>query len=398
MARKLARRLGFWDSALFEVGGLIGAGIFVLLGLATDLSGPAVILAVALGGIVSLITALSYAEISSAIPLEGGEYEYAHRLLSPLAGILVAVGWLATDIISGSVVSLGFAIYLAVLLPVPLQVGAIGVVALVTLVNAFGVQLTAKANNVLTAIKIGVLALFVFITLGSFNPANLAPFTPLGYHGILAGAALFFFAYSGFGKITRLGEEVKDPQRTLPRAILAALSTTTLLYILVAIGLVGSIGWVAAAATRSPLTGALSSLGWPNLAKLVALGALAATFSVLLTNNASISRMLYAVARRNKDLANLSELHARFQTPWKAIVLTGALTAVLVAFVKLSDVATFSSFLILLYYAAINVIALAARQRKDWRPRFRTPLYPLFPVLGIAASAILLAALATPSA
>ncbi|MGC8850621.1 MAG: APC family permease [Candidatus Micrarchaeia archaeon] len=394
MQQTLERKLTLTDATFFEVGGIIGAGVFVLIGLATGMSGPAIVLAVALAGFVSFVTALSYAEISSAIPAEGGEYEYAYRLVSPAAGNAVGLGWLAADITSSAVVSIGFASYFTAVFPqVPTKIAACGAVALVTTLNLLGVKLSARANNVISTVKIAVLAFFIVFALAHFNPSNFSPLAPKGVAGITSAAALFFFAFSGFGKITRLSEEVRDAERTLPKSIIAALALCTLLYIMTAVALVGAVGWASASSTNSPLASALAQLGAPGPALVVTAGALAATFSVLLTNNAGISRIIFAFGRRHKKAASLSELHSWFKTPWKAVLLAGAATTAIVSFVEMQGIATIASFLFLVYYAAINSIAIAARGRENWKPRFRTPFFPLFPVLGIISCALLLAGL-----
>ncbi|MFH1199845.1 MAG: APC family permease [Candidatus Micrarchaeota archaeon] len=392
MAKRLARRLSFADATLFEIGGIVGAGVFALIGLAAGAGGPAVVAAVALAGVVSLLTALSYAEISSALPVEGGEFEFAHRLVSPLAGKLTAAGWLVADVVSTALVGLAFGNYVSSVFPaVPARAAAWGVFFAAAAINAAGVKLSARANGVLSVFKVAVLVLFISIGLSHFNAANFAPLMPTGKTGVLAAAALFFFAYSGFGKITRLSEEVVGARKTLPRAIVASLCICTALYILVAVALIGSFGWQSAAASASPLYSAVGFLGYPWAAQVLWLGALAAMFTVILTNNAGISRILFAVGRRSRSLGRLGHVQASFGTPWKAVALAGALPAIIVFFVDLKGAAEISSALFLLYYAVVNAIAIFARSRKDWKPAFKTPLFPLLPLMGFLSCILLLA-------
>lgn len=390
MQQKLERRLGLLDSIFFEVGGIIGAGVFVLIGLALGVSGPALVIGVALAGFVSFVTALSYAEIASAIPLEGGEYQYAHKIISPAAGILVGLGWLAADITSSAVVSIGFASYLIAILPwIPLKAGAWLIIALVTIINIAGVRLSARTNDSISILKVAILLFFIIFALLHFNSANFAPFAPQGTSGILIAAAMFFFAFSGFGKITRLSEEVKNPEKIIPKAILIALALCTTLYLLTSFAVVGAVG-TSVAGSGSPLATAMQLMGSPELGLLIAIGALAATFSVLLTNNAGISRIIFALGRRNKQARAFSEVHATLKTPWKAVLLGGAITAIIVLFIGIGAIASIASFIFLLYYGAVNAIAIYARKSKKWKPKFQSPLFPLFPLLGIISCALLL--------
>lgn len=391
----LERRISFFDAFFLEVGGIIGAGVFVLLGIATGLSGPSIVLSVAIAGFVSLVTALSYAEVSSAMPVEGGDYEYAYELISPLAGMLVGAGWLVADVMSSAVVSVGFAAYFTTLFPVSVKLSALAVVFLVTAVNVLGVELGTRTNKLISLLKIAVLCLFIFISLSYFKTGNFSNFAPNGATGVLGGAALFFFAFSGFGKIARLGGEVVEPKKTLPLSILSALSLSTLLYLLTSLALVGSVGWVVASSSNSPLSTSLSFLGHHSDAFLITIGALAATLSVLLTNNLGTSRVLYALARRNKSMRLFGNIHERFKTPWVAVILVGFVTGVIVLTLDLNAIAGLSSFLFLVYYGAVNFFSLTARKKKNWSPRFRTPLHPLFPIIGLVSCGLLALALLT---
>lgn len=391
---RLERKLSFWDAFFFEVGGIIGAGVFVLLNLATAESGPSIVLAVALGGIVSVMSALCYAELSSALPKEGGEYAFARHLISKRAGLLVGAGWLVADVVSSAVVAIGFASYFTLLVPhVPLRAGAVLALLLVTAVNVLGAKLGARANNAVSLLKLAALSLFIVAALSRFQPAFFSPFLPHGVPGLLGGAALFFFAFSGFGKVTRLAEEVKNAPTELPRAILAGLGVSTLFYLLAALALVGSVGAAAAGASNSTLASVLDALGMHPLAVLLSLGALAATSSVLLTNNAGLSRILYALGRQYPQARPLGELHPRFGTPWKALLACGLVSSVVVFFSGIRQVAELSSVLFLLYYAALNGFVLLARRRADWRPRFKLPFHPWLPLAGIAACLLLLGGL-----
>lgn len=390
MRPRLARPLGLLDAIFFELGGIIGAGVFVLIGISSGLSGPGIVLAVVLAGILSIVTAFSYAEISSAIPKEGGEYEFAHTLFSPLAGLVVGLGWVAAELTSSGVVSLGFAAYFTTIYPLPLTLVAAGVILLVTAINLLGAKLGAQTNNVVSAFKALALVIFIIAALTAFKGSNFSPLLPNGMRGLFTGAALFFFAYSGFGKVSRLSEEIKDAERNVPLAVLIAITISTILYAFTAIALIGAIGWKEASSSGAPVAHALNLTGFGWLAGVITLGALAATFSVLLTNNAGMSRILYALGRRYRELEGFAHLHSRFKTPWKATLVTGAISIVISQLAGIGNIANAASFIFLVFYAAINASVILARQRKDWKPKVRTPLYPLLPIVGILSCALLL--------
>lgn len=361
---ELKRSLGLFDAAAISIGAIIGAGIFVVIGIAAGLAGSALIVSILLAAAVSLATALSFAELAAWQPKEGSIYEYAYRLISPFAGFLVGWMWIISNVFTGAAVALGFAHYLTALVPVvPTKTAAACLCILFAGLNMFGVKRSARLNNFLVIAKLLILAFFVVLGSMHVSRGNFLPFAPFRV-GVLYGACFIFFAYGGFARVAILGDEIKDPQRNVPRAILLSLAVSTAVYILVGIAAVGLVGATALAASGSPLTRAIAVTGSGAASSLVSAGALIATASVLLTSILGVSRMAYAMAGRRDLPAVLRRLHPRYGTPFLSIWISGAVMAGLVLVTDLSRVVAISSFSLLFYYSLANVSALRLKPDK----------------------------------
>jgi basic amino acid/polyamine antiporter, APA family len=372
---ELRRALTLFDAFAIGLGAIIGAGIFVVTGVAANMAGPALMLSLVIGAVVSAFTALSFAELAMRIPKEGGGYEFAHQLVSPFGGFVSGWMWLMSNVLSGTAVAIGFASYLAVFIPLPVNIVAAAACLGVMAVNLWGIKESTTLNDLLVVFKVGVLMVFVAIGVMLVHPENFVPFAPNGYWGVMQGAAIIFFAYSGFGRIAMVSEEVIDPKRTVPKAIFLALITSTIIYMLVAGVSVGMIGYQGLAGSASPLSTA-AALESPLLSKFVGIAAIAATLSVLLTTLLGMSRLSFAMSR-NGDLPKaLTKLNPRTRTPVVAIVLFGGLMAIFCLFSNILFAAALSNFGSLLYYALVNASAMKM-------PR---PSYPrVIPVLGLVS-------------
>lgn len=389
---RLARTLGLLDATSIGIGAIMGAGIFVILGLAAGMAGPAIFLSIIISAVAALLTALSYAELSTAIPKEGGVYSFAREAISPLAGFMT--GWLFMfgNIVAGSTVAIGFAGYLSGWLPsIPVGATAALVCLIATALNLRSVKGSSAVNNAIVGLKLAVLLAFVFLGLSRIGPENYAPFMPGGLGGVLGGASLFFFAYGGFGRITTVAEEVKEPKRTLPQAILLAIGISTAVYVMVGLVAVGVMPYNALSSSGSPIADASRHIGGADwLVPAVILGALLSTFGVVLTSVLGVSRVFFAMARDGGFPESASEIHGRFQTPHVAVIATGLVMSAIAYCGNLRAVAEVSSFALLFYYAMSNIAALRLRGYAKLRPTFRTPLYPLVPVLGLLSCLVLL--------
>ncbi len=242
---------------------MIGAGIFVVSGIATGIAGASVILAFVIAGVVALFNALSSAELASAIPLEGGTYEYARRLISPRVGFFT--GWLfvSSKMLEAATVALAFGSYVAVTLHVEARLIAIAAVLILTFINVVGIRASTNASIVMAVIKLAVLTGFSVLGVASVEPSHFEPFAPAGVQGLLSASALIFFAYTGYARIATLGEEVKEPQKTIPRAIILALVVSAAVYIAVTTIGIGLTGVEAFSTSDSPIATAASYLNIP---------------------------------------------------------------------------------------------------------------------------------------
>ena len=363
---QLRRALGLFDATAISVGAIIGAGIFVVIGIVAGLAGPSVIVSIVLAGVIASFSALSFAQLSAYMPREGGGYEFSYHLLSPYAGFLAGWMWIFSNIFTGAAVSLGFAQYLVSVFPfLPIQLVALVLCLMFTLINYVGVRQSANLNNVLVVSKILILLLFILLGLSFLNVGNFSPFAPRGVSGVLEGTALIFFAYGGYARVTTVAEEVKDASRTIPRAILLALILSTLLYVSISFVAVGLVGSQRLSQSGSPLADAISVTGNSVAVWLVSIGAMIATASVLLMSILGVSRMTFAMAR-NKQLPEfLNRIHPRFQTPHYAVWVTGVLSAILV-FVGFYRVVAVGTFALLFHHALVNLsaIRLGAKNRR----------------------------------
>jgi APA family basic amino acid/polyamine antiporter len=380
---RLKSTLGLFDATAISVGAIIGGGIFVVTGIAAGLAGSALIISMLIASVVSLFTALSFAELTAWQPVEGSVYEYARQLISPFAGFLTGWMWMLSNTFIGAAVSLGFAYYLTAAFPIlPSNLIAAIVCMIFTALNFIGARQSALLNNVLVAAKLLVLAFFVIFGAVYINTANFGTFAPFNA-GVLYGACFIFFAYAGFARVAVVAEEVKDPKRNVPRALLLSLVVSTIVYILVGIVAVGLIGPSELSVSNSPLTEAIGATGSLLAMEIVSFGGLLATASVLLTSILGVSRMAYSMARRKDMPQALSRLHRKFYTPYYSIWIVGTLMAVLVLFVDLTRVVVISTFASLFYYALANIAALKLKAQNRRYHR-------LVPALGLSTCLVLL--------
>lgn len=377
---ELKKTLGLFDATAIGIGAIIGAGIFVVTGIAAGLAGPALLLSLLIGACISAFTALSFAELAAFIPKEGGGYEFAHELISPFAGFIAGWLWLLSNVVVGVVVSIGFASYLALFIPLPVHVVAPLACLAVMLVNYLGARESSLVNNVLVTVKLIILAFFIISGIGSVRQENFFPFMPNGAAGVMQGTALIFFAYTGLARITIIAEEVKEPGKTIPRAIILSLLVSTAVYLLVSFTAVGLAGYRELADSGSPLASA-ALFESKNAAVLITAGALVATLSVLLTTLLGLSRISFAMARNNDLPGFFVKLHPERAVPYNAVLVFGLAMAAFAAFTDLLRAAAITNFASLLYYAIVNYSAL----------KLEKPAYPrIIPVLGLVTCIMLL--------
>ena len=388
---ELKRTLNLIDATAIGIGAIIGAGIFVVLGIAVGYAGPAVVISMVVAGIVALFSALSFAELGSAIPKQGGTYEFAYQLISPSVAFLSGCLWLFGQTVAGAAVSLGLASYFVAIFPFfQVKVVAVSAALLLTALNLIGTKHSAMINNILVLIKIVILCLFIGFGAFQVNPTNYSQFAPNGFAGILQGAGFIFFAYLGFGRIAALGGEVKDPKKNLPLAILIALVTSVVLYVMTGFVATGLQDYRILAVSGSPLAEAVKATGNFTLVAAISFGALVATTSVLLTNLIGLSRVSFAMANNGQLPKSMSKIHARLGTPYISILVMGALMTILASVSDLKQTAAITSISILSTHIILHFSAVRLRKRTPDLKTFKAPLYPLIPALGIVSCIILM--------
>ncbi|MFR9729642.1 amino acid permease [Saccharopolyspora sp. MS10] len=408
----LSRRLGLLPLVAISVGATLGTGIFVVLAEAAPTAGPAVVVSFVLAGLAALCSALSYAELAGSVPVSGSAYSYAYATLGELVAWIcgwcllleygvsvaaVAVGWggYLNEFLRGT---LGATIPEALSAP-PGEGGAVNVPAMVVVLLATavllrGVRESAAVTTATTLLKIAVLVFFVCVALTAFRSENLAPFAPQGIAGISAGASAVFFSFIGFDAASTAGEEARNPKRDLPRAIMLSLGLVTLVYVVVAFAAVGAVGTDVLGGSDASLATALELVtgqGWP--AVLLALGAVIAIASVVLTVLYGQTRILVAMSRDGLMPARFSQVNRR-AVPAHNTLVVGAVVAVLAGVVPLSSLADATSIGTLVAFGIVNIGVIVLRRRKpDLERSFRTPLMPWVPLLGVALCAYLVAGL-----
>ena len=351
---ELKRTLGLFDTFGLVISAVVGAGIYAVTGVASRIAGPSLIVSVLVAGLVAALTSMSVAHLVRAFPREGGEYEYGYKTLSPFAGFLSGWMWNINKILADGAVALAFATYLSIFFPgVPTQPIAVGIIAVVTVINYAGIRTAGTAVDVLSVATLSIL--FAFVGMGSFyiHLANFRPFVPFGIEGTLRASAIMFFAYVGFARPIYLVEEIKDPTRNVPRGIFIGLAVSTVFYLLVTFVAIGLAGSPALGGSSSPLATAISSTNISWMTTLIAIGALIATFSVLLSDNVGLSRMMFAMGRRGDYPRWLGDIDKASRLPRKAIVVCGLLTVLFVLVISFVNLIQIAIETLLFYHPAM---------------------------------------------
>ncbi|MDR7111602.1 APA family basic amino acid/polyamine antiporter [Microbacterium trichothecenolyticum] len=362
----LQRRLGLGDAVFIGLGSMVGAGVFAVWAPAADAAGTGLLIGLAIAAIVAFGNATSSAQLAAAHPTSGGTYAYGRAELGPWWGFVAGWGFVIGKIASCAAMALTFAAYAAPAgweRPV-----AIAAVMALTAVNWFGVTRTAGAARVIVVISLGALAAAVTAAFSADSTPDwftAGTVWPGGGYGILQSAGLLFFAFAGYARIATMGEEVRDPRRVIPRAIVIAFLIALAVYAVVAVAVLSALGPDAVAASTAPVADAAAQSGWAWIDVVVRIGAAAASLGALLALIAGVSRTAFAMSRERDLPGFLDAVHPRWHVPHRAELVAAAIVVVLVAFVDLRGAIGFSSFGVLLYYFVANVAAF--RQRGDAR-------------------------------
>lgn len=388
---KLTRELGIFGATMMGLGSILGTGVFVSIGIATGVAGPAVLLGIGLAAMVATFNGLSSAQLAANHPVSGGTYEYGYEYLSPRAGFMAGWFFLVAKSASAATAALGFGGYFLNTVGArnaPLVPLALAAVATLTIIVWMGIRRSNWTNIIIVSITLT--ALFYFIFYGGFfggsqlGAEGLTPFFDSPDHDtgagewlttsrILEATALMFVAYTGYGRIATMGEEVKNPRTIIPRAIIVTLIVSALLYVgvaLVGLTTVGPVEFARATAEEAaPLEVIARQFDWSTGAIILAVGAITAMLGVLLNLILGLSRVLLAMGRRGDMPEATARIDEKKNSPSVAVVVMGCVIAALVLIGDVRVAWTFSAFTVLLYYGLTNLAALQLTDEQRYYPR-----------------------------
>lgn len=387
---QLSRRLGVPDAVVIGLGSMLGAGVFVVFAPAAAAAGGAGLLAaLALAGFIAYCNATSSARLAARYPESGGTYVYGRERLHPFAGFLAGWGFVVGKTASCAAMALTIGAYLW---PGRARLVAVLAVVAVTVVNLRGVGKTATATRVLVGIVLTVLTVVAVAGAPHVSPDRLDGVAGTGIRGVLTAAGLLFFAFAGYARIATLGEEVREPERTIPRAVPLALGAVLAIYLVLAVVTLGVLGEQRLAVSAAPLAEAVRVAGLPGLAWLVRAGATVAVTGVLLSLLAGVGRTTLAMARRRDLPGALAAVHPRHRVPHRAELAVAAVVIVVVALGDVRGAIGFSSCTVLVYYAITNAAALTLGRA----PERRIPVQ-LIAALGLVGCLVLAVSLPVAS-
>ncbi|MBW2149481.1 MAG: amino acid permease [Deltaproteobacteria bacterium] len=412
-----ARELGCFDASMIGVGGMIGAGVFVLTGIAAGEAGPSSLLAFFFNGIVTLFTAMSYAELASAIPEAGGGYTYIKRAMPATLGF--AMGWVLwfAYIVACSLYANGFSAYFLEFVQKYFSMSTqaalnllglywtrailtLSIGALFIWINVRGVFFTGKSENIMVMGKIIVLGIFIIFGLTEIfrtpaeTMANFSPMFPRGFGGMITAMGLTFIAFQGYDLISTVGEEVIEPEKNIPRAIFIALGISTLIYLLIVFVSLGAIrpqgisSWEFLGTYKETAIIRASEQFMPRFGVFIILfGGLLSTISALNATILAGSRVAFSLGRDRWLPEVVGMIHHKFRTPHVAVLSTGILLLAMGSFFPIEVVGSAASTLFLLVFSMVNLSVIVSRRKNlELKRRYSVPLYPLTPLAGLFCS------------
>ncbi|MEM6107118.1 amino acid permease [Mycobacterium sp. 050272] len=415
-AEHLKRGITAFQLTMFGVGSTIGTGIFFVLSQAVPEAGPGVIVSFIIAGVAAGLAAICYAELASAVPVSGSSYSYAYATLGEVVAMAVAACLLLEYGVATAAVSVGWSGYVNKLLhnlfgfelphalseapwdsdPGYVNLPAVILIAMCALLLIRGASESARVNAIMVMIKLGVLGMFVIIAFTAFDANQLKDFAPLGVAGIGSAAGTIFFSFIGLDAVSTAGEEVKDPQKTMPRALIAALTTVTTVYVLVALAALGTQPWQDFAgqedAGLATILDNVTHQRWAST--ILCAGAVISIFTVTLITMYGQTRILYAMARDGLLPSRFASINRRTLTPVSNTVIVAVVTGTLGGLVPLDKLADMVSIgtLVAFIVVAVGVIILRVRE-PDLTRAFKVPFYPVTPVLSVLACGYILSSL-----
>ena len=401
----LAKVLGPFDLVLMGIGAIVGTGIFVLTGTGALTAGPALSLSFVVAAVACCFAALCYAEFASTVPVAGSIYTYSYATLGELAAWMIGWDLLLEYGLAAAAVSVGWSGYFQSLLsgfglalPVALTAAPGALPGVTTFINlpalvimlaltamlGWGVRESARLNNIMVAIKVGVVLLFILFGARHVQPANWQPYMPFGYHGMLSAAALVFFAFIGFDAVTSAAEEVKKPSRDLPIGIIGSLAVCAVLYVVVSAIMTGIVPYQKFLGVDHPVSLALQYAGENWIAGFVDLGAILGMTTVILVMAFGQTRIIFAMSRDGLLPKRLSTVHPRFHTPFFATWLVGIVFGLIAAVIPLNILAELINIGTLAAFTMVSIAVVVLRKKRPDLPRaFRCPGVPYVPALAV---------------
>lgn len=415
-AEQLKRSIGTFQLTMFGVGSTVGTGIFFVMSQAVPEAGPGVIVSFLLAGLAAGLAAVCYAELASAVPVSGSSYSYAYATLGEVGAVGVAACLLLEYGVATAAVAVNWSGYLNKLLsnvlgfqlpqavsaapwdsrPGYFNLPAVLLIVLCALLLIRGASESAKVNAIMVLIKLGVLVVFVVIAFTAFDAQHLQDFAPFGVAGIGSAAGTIFFSYIGLDAVSTAGDEVKDPQKTMPRALIAALLTVTGVYVFVALAALGAQPWQAFAGQQeaglATILDNVTHRSWAGT--VLAGGAVISIFSVTLVTMYGLTRILFSMGRDGLLPARFAAVNSRTMTPLNNTVIVTVVASALAAVIPLQKLADMVSIGTLTAFVVVSVGVIVLRVREPGLPRgFKVPGYPVTPVLSVAACGYILASL-----
>ncbi|CAN7346021.1 amino acid permease [Pseudoduganella sp. LjRoot289] len=412
----LAKVLGPFDLILMGIGAIVGTGIFVLTGTGALTAGPALTISFVIAAVACGFAALCYAEFASSVPVAGSIYTYSYATLGEIVAWMIGWDLLLEYGLATSAVSVGWSGYLQSLLasvgfrlPVELTAApgavpgvstwfnlpALLIMVVLTAMLSLGVRESARVNNVMVAIKIGVVLLFIAVGIGHVEPANWQPYAPFGVTGIMSAAALVFFAFIGFDAVTSAAEEVKRPERDLPIGIIGSLAACAVLYVVVSAIMTGIVPYQKFLGVDHPVSLALEYAGENWVARFVNLGAILGMTTVILVMAYGQTRIIFAMSRDGLLPKKLSEVHPKYHTPFFATWMVGLIFGGIAALVPLNVLTELINIGTLAAFCLVSVAVIILRRKRPDLPRaFRCPGVPYVPALAVVLCLTLMSFLA----
>ncbi|TCK92731.1 amino acid/polyamine/organocation transporter (APC superfamily) [Natranaerovirga hydrolytica] len=392
---RLGKNLGFFAVYAIGTGTMIGAGIFVLPGIAISTAGPAAALSFLIGGLITLATMFSVMELATGMPQAGGSYYFISRSLGPILGTIVGLGAWLSLIFKGSFALVGLAEYFQVFFSAPILIVAFFAGVLMLILNYRG---SKKSGNLQNFIVGGLLViLFIFIVRGGMlaSSEKLVPFMPYGVSSVFQTTGIIFISYLGVTQLAAISEEVKNPEKNIPRAFLLSVVTVIIIYVGVIIAVNGLLELDTLVSSNTPLVLAAEQLYGQIGIFIITIAGFLATISTANAAIMSSSRFPFAMARDKLMPASLIQIHKKHETPSRAIILTGVIMLGLLLFFDVEQLAKLGSTLNVLIFVLINISVMIFRKNrnKNYKPSFKDPFFPVTQIIGIVGSLMLLPSL-----